>query len=153
MSSVNDGGPAFPQPLFRQGDGGVTNPSDGWGLGGMSLWEYFAAHAPDSLTAANPALADVCALLGVSEEDYNWTIHWPQAVAILRTRYADAMLARRGIEDPRVQAARRMLYALMNLVAEVLAMNDDDKETRRDFRTLAGAEKAIADGKAAGLKV
>ncbi len=45
MSAHKDGGPAFPQPLFKQNDGFTTNPSDGYGLGGMTLRDYFAGQA------------------------------------------------------------------------------------------------------------
>lgn len=41
-----DGGPAFPQPLFENPNGGITSPWDGFGIGGMTLRDYFATHAP-----------------------------------------------------------------------------------------------------------
>lgn len=43
--SNNDGGPAFPQPLTVHPSGSIEHPSNGWGLGGMSLRDYFAAKA------------------------------------------------------------------------------------------------------------
>jgi len=42
---INDGGPAFPAPMFtRQADGQPMCPQE-FGLGGMSLRDYFAAKA------------------------------------------------------------------------------------------------------------
>ena len=42
---INDGGPAFPAPMFtRQADGQPMCPQE-FGLGGMSLRDWFAGHA------------------------------------------------------------------------------------------------------------
>ena len=36
---------AFPQSLTPHPNGGFTHPSDGYGLGGMTLRDYFAIHS------------------------------------------------------------------------------------------------------------
>jgi hypothetical protein len=41
-----DGGPAFPQAMVIGPNGQMTSGWDGWGMGGMTLRDYFAAHAP-----------------------------------------------------------------------------------------------------------
>ena len=41
---IDDGGPAFPCPITST-DGGGTELSNEYGLGGMSLRDYFAAKA------------------------------------------------------------------------------------------------------------
>jgi hypothetical protein len=42
---INDGGPAFPAPMFtRQADGQPMCPQE-FGLGGMTLRDYFAGQA------------------------------------------------------------------------------------------------------------
>ena len=42
MKTTNDGGPAFPSPMFtRQADGMPMSPQE-YGLGGMTLRDYFA---------------------------------------------------------------------------------------------------------------
>ena len=42
---TNDGGPAFPSPMFtRQADGMPMSPQE-YGLGGMTLRDYFAGQA------------------------------------------------------------------------------------------------------------
>jgi hypothetical protein len=48
---INDGGPAFPSPMFtRQADGMPMSPQE-YGLGGMTLRDWFAGKA----LAATPA--------------------------------------------------------------------------------------------------
>lgn len=49
MSAQDNGGPAFPQPMVENPQGGFTHPSDGYGLGGMTLRDYFAAKAMQAL--------------------------------------------------------------------------------------------------------
>ena len=41
--AINDGGPAFPQTPWRNSDGILQWPNDGWGMGGMSRRDYFSA--------------------------------------------------------------------------------------------------------------
>lgn len=50
--AIGDGGPAFPNPLFTAANGEVTYPSAGWGMGGMTLRDYFAAKALNGLIAS-----------------------------------------------------------------------------------------------------
>lgn len=52
---MNDGGPAFPQPLHTAPNGEITAPWDGWGWGGMTLRDYFAAQALQGLLAGGAA--------------------------------------------------------------------------------------------------
>lgn len=86
--SKKDGGPAFPNIASDERVGVYVGDK------GMSLRDYFAAHAPDCLMNGDLALPDICMLLGVSEKEYDWKFHWPKAVAEIRYRYADAMIAR-----------------------------------------------------------
>lgn len=80
MSGQNDGGPAFPQ-VYDEMEGDFP---DAFGLGGMSLRDYFAAHA----------------LAGVlhSADDHDWNKGvFTGASPYAQTAYviADAMLAER----------------------------------------------------------
>ena len=118
----------------------------------MSIWDYFAANAPEQLTSDETSLEVICEVLGISRAEYDWKIHWPKLLAIMRARYADAMLAERGAPDPRLDAAGEMLKALKSLAATVLGLNDDHEETRRDIPELRLAEAAIKKAEAAGLK-
>lgn len=52
MSTPNDGGPAFPAPMWtRQADGQPMCPQE-FGLGGMTLRDYFAGQALAGLLAS-----------------------------------------------------------------------------------------------------
>ncbi len=74
---INDGGPAFPAPMFtRQADGMPMCPQE-FGLGGMSLRDYFAGQA----LAAMP--------------DEFMTSQTESVVAIVSYGLADAMMAAR----------------------------------------------------------
>lgn len=42
---IDDGGPAFPIPMTAFPDGRVTDPYNGYGMGGMSLRAWFAGQA------------------------------------------------------------------------------------------------------------
>lgn len=82
MSTVNDGGPAFPAPknsLDRAGP-----------LGGMTLRDYFAAKALVGLFAieANPRVGEIC-------EPFRADKHCDQ-MAEISYQLADAMLRARG---------------------------------------------------------
>jgi hypothetical protein len=53
-NQVNDGGPAFPVPMFtRDADGQPMSPTE-YGLGGMTLRDWFAGQALAGMLA-NPA--------------------------------------------------------------------------------------------------
>lgn len=92
----NDGGPAFPIAFQHR------NESDGvieqrWL--GLSLRDYFAAHAQDQLSrGAEPTkTAEVCGValpLGTADS-VTWSHFWIRCEAVLRYRYADAMLRAR----------------------------------------------------------
>ena len=41
----DEGGPAFPNTLIETKDGAITSGFEGYGLGGMSMRDYFAAKA------------------------------------------------------------------------------------------------------------
>lgn len=45
--SARDGGQAFPLPITPDPNGGIFDPR-GYGAEGMSLRDYFAAHAPEN---------------------------------------------------------------------------------------------------------
>lgn len=74
----NDGGPAFPITLVEDPNGGFTSGRDGYGLGGASLRDYFAAKALQGWMS-NSDLPDEA----------------PETVAKLSYRMADAMIAER----------------------------------------------------------
>ena len=86
MTTRDDGGPAFPERRWK--NMGVT--AEDWqamNLPGMTLREYFAAHAPpmpDSLWGGEPELHDDAARAG-----------YLAVVAMWNYEYADAMLAHR----------------------------------------------------------
>ena len=77
---INDGGPAFPAPMFtRQADGQPMCPQE-FGLGGMTLRVYFAGQALLAIILT-PLSQNGCAtFFGSANEAYG---------------YADAMLAAR----------------------------------------------------------
>ena len=81
---INDGGPAFPAPMFtRQADGQPMCPQE-FGLGGMTLRDWFAGQALQSYLAGRNSDA----------RDSNAV-----AVAVACYKYADAMLAAREPEE------------------------------------------------------
>lgn len=84
MSNPNDGGPAFPQPLFERSDGVVVEPD----TSGMTLRDYFAAKALPEVI--RQAIAENWAKEGP---------HWREAVARECREYADAMLAARAPKE------------------------------------------------------
>lgn len=92
---IDDGGPAFPQPMTLDPQRGSFEwPGNGWGIGGMSLRDCFAAHATEE---------DVRAALGnpLTTIDGAIPIQYPTPVSSAeraRGRYlhADAMLAARA---------------------------------------------------------
>lgn len=88
--NINTGGPAFPVPgIGPTPNGGATDYS----TLGMSLRDYFAIHAnigEPSLTTERAA-----AIAGVATPEWRNDLHWPIVEAVIRYRYADAMLAQR----------------------------------------------------------
>ena len=88
-----DGGPAFPQPLTMAPQGNLTSPWDGWGIGGMTLRDYFAANAMQvEISTACHSIKNAQALVGAAEEARR-TIE--QQIAHNAYSMADAMLAER----------------------------------------------------------
>jgi hypothetical protein len=84
---LDDGGPAFPVPDLPD-----------WS--GMSLFEYFAAHAPkqvpdDACDVERWSRMCACPLPENADDHVAWTEFWARCEAVLRYRYADAMLAER----------------------------------------------------------
>ncbi len=80
MSKIEDGGPAFPGPLQE-------NPRDGhlYGDAGMSLRDYYMAHAPEPPQWWRDAHVESVDNLG----------HAAEAMAQWAAVYADALIAER----------------------------------------------------------
>jgi hypothetical protein len=83
MTQPSDGGPAFPQPSWGTPEA-KDWPANGWGMGGMSLRDWYAG----------------CALTGL----LTWATH-PDLVSPNRRKavdaayeYADAMLKAREVK-------------------------------------------------------
>lgn len=87
MREQNNGGPAFP----------VFPPENHASVAvGMTLRDYFAAHAPDHVTNIDEwGVKDAAALIGVSVVDYSWQEHSALVIAARAYAYADAMLKAR----------------------------------------------------------
>ena len=87
---MKDGGPAFPRP--------AVNDKMGWAGAqqGMTLRDYFMAHAPrGEILDMCPTDSKGCAaLIGIPPEAYT-VDHYPRLLAVLRGRWADAMLTER----------------------------------------------------------
>lgn len=84
---VDDGGPAFPEIGSR----GKAVSGEG-----MSLWDYFAAHAPEHVTNQDGTVAEARKALGLADDiQYAYDPHYYQLVAMRAAKYADAMLAER----------------------------------------------------------
>lgn len=102
-SANSDGGPAFPRitQLAEQTD------QDGNHLGyyvetadGMSLRDFFAAHAPEQISDRRDAekTATFCGIKSPDRADWlGWMQAWIDCEAILRYRYADAMMRAREV--------------------------------------------------------
>lgn len=99
----NDGGPAFPGTVWRNviGDSPLDPVHQ---ANGMSLRDYFAAHAPkqiddDSMSFQSAAhFAQVCGLSvpdATANSGVAWADFWMACETALRYRYADAMLRAR----------------------------------------------------------
>ena len=93
MSTINDGGPAFPS-LRELGDIATTD-------GGMALRDYFATHCRALGDEVSTALAaELAATQGVakptdSKDVMGWHRFWCAAHAAHHYMMADAMLAAR----------------------------------------------------------
>jgi hypothetical protein len=82
---IKDGGPAFPLPMFtRQADGMPMSPQE-YGLGGMTLRDWFAGQA-------------LAGAVGFSPSNPFRKYDQPEDVAAACYRFADAMLAAREVQ-------------------------------------------------------
>jgi hypothetical protein len=91
MIMKNNGGPAFPQPPCADSSGGFLLPTH-FGLEGMTLRDYFAAKAMQSLISLMENTEDADAemrKLGLGEGEFD------KLVAKCAYDYADAMIERR----------------------------------------------------------
>lgn len=84
--SKDNGGPAFPRPFSKEGN--FTDSKIYRGQDGMSLRDYYAAHAPITLQDAIWAMQQVGETVKTGEELITF-------FAQLRLAYADAMLKER----------------------------------------------------------
>ncbi len=108
---IDDGGEAFPQPMFvNPATHMVDWPSNGWGAGGMTLRDYFAAKAMVAMIDARASLPedDPCSLswalacgVGCPMPNHigpdDKPLLWNYDVAIDAYSIADAMLAARKV--------------------------------------------------------
>lgn len=85
MSTINDGGPAFPSTHPAQ-DFGAGGTLPAYHQDGMTLRAYFAAHAPITYQDARLHLSK----LSTSEFTVSDVINW---LTMARKIYADAMIA------------------------------------------------------------
>lgn len=89
-TKIKNGGPAFPLPL------GTMNASEPEQSGGMSLRDYFSAHAPQEELAIPGTAQDCANRLGITVQEYAKDYGaWYRILAQEKYRYADAMLAER----------------------------------------------------------
>lgn len=88
MSTEKDGGPAF--PLYHHG--AAPNSL------GMSLRDYFIAHAPAKEVAdlIPDTVGEIAEWLGMASFNYDGSKHWVLALAKARRIWADAMIAERS---------------------------------------------------------
>lgn len=92
MSKADDGGPAFARSSTEDNDCHYCNEQDG-----MSLRDYFAAHAPDTITTdiVDESDEDRAVFIGIPEKEYHCPVHYPMVDAKARYIWADAMLEAR----------------------------------------------------------
>jgi hypothetical protein len=93
MSTINDGGPAFPaQPIHHFPDGITMSQNQG----GMTLRDYFAGQA---LAGISENIEPQIDKLDSKEENFDRDIKVLFRVAAYRAyTYADAMIAVRGVK-------------------------------------------------------
>ena len=87
---IKDGGPAFPVSTAEASEGHQDGPNT-WQFPGMTLRDYFAAHAPIGVADANEAFYRMNGRNPRTSEMLD-------TLAGLRSRYADAMLKAREAE-------------------------------------------------------
>lgn len=86
---MKDGGPAF--PYDNKSDGGEHGFKLTPSSSGMSLRDYFAAHAPFTLADAMEATKRIC-----TEATYEVAFRW---LAQMRFHYADFMIKQREVNN------------------------------------------------------
>ena len=90
---MDDGGPAFPtqRSSLRDADGKEVYILSG----GVSLRAYAMIHAPAAEIADMvPAdFTELAAVAGLTTEQYIGHVHYVHVLAVLRARWADAMIA------------------------------------------------------------
>jgi len=98
MSDKDDGGPAFPLPISVGPSGDVYHAA-AWASGGMSLRDYFAAHAPQHRVEFD-TIDQMLDFLGTKNVTPGGmvgnAIDAAKVQAKLAYIYADAMLAARA---------------------------------------------------------
>jgi len=90
MTNKDNGGPAFPFGQTSEHNGQLVN---GWGSEGMTLRDYYKAHAPFTASCANASLN-----LGnpfAEKKSFPMEMIIKELVR-LRSEYADAMLLERA---------------------------------------------------------
>ena len=87
---IKDGGPAFPVSTSNRDIGHQDGPNT-WQFPGMTLRDYFAAHAPIDVADANEAFYRAHGRNARTSEMLD-------TLAGLRSMYADAMLKAREAE-------------------------------------------------------
>ena len=96
MTAITDrtGGPAFPVADSHHANGQIQ-----YGSNGMTLRDYFAAHAPKEMYDLEGwAACDCEEVLGLPEGvAYNWRKHYIPLLAKRSYEYADAMLKARKL--------------------------------------------------------
>ena len=95
MSKINDGGPAFPQPMLDiQGPSGIVVAEE-MDCGGITMRDYFAANLILDTTINEQELAEQIVGRSLPDDDIEKIKFAYQCEAILRYIKADAMLEAR----------------------------------------------------------
>ena len=96
MDQMNNDGPAFPM-LVRCFDNDEREHHYSM-EGGLSARDYFAARALPYVQASEDfSLKHCCDVLDIPSAEYEWLKHYPKFCARMAYRFADAMLAERGV--------------------------------------------------------
>lgn len=88
---IPNGGPVFPVPMVPWQAGFINVECTG-----MTLRDYFAAHAPHDALGLPIKVEEAAARLGIPAANYRAEHHWHQVVAQARYVFADAMMKARG---------------------------------------------------------
>lgn len=89
MKKYDGGGAAFPCCDTR------FEPTPDDFQTGMTLWDYFAAHAPAAIFDCGGTTADAAKELGMEVGSYICSRDWPKLCAKYAADFADAMIAER----------------------------------------------------------